>query len=120
MQRPSSGSEGLLVAVAPEPYLSACLTVLYRASIACRVWGWSGQVSAEHLTDLMDAIHNIPDLVREWERCDVEFLRRSFLLAYQEKWAGRGGLALCDIFDVIVAGTDKPAESGDAADGPRS
>lgn len=103
------------MAVAPEPYLSACMAVLYRASIACRMWGWSGEVSAEHLADLMDAIHNIPDMVREWERCDVEFLRQ-FLLTYQQKWAGRGGLALCDIFDSIVAGAGKSAEPGAAAD----
>ncbi|OWK38066.1 hypothetical protein [Fimbriiglobus ruber] len=91
------------MAVAPEPYLSACVEVLHRASTTCRVWGWSGEVSAEHLADLMDAIHNIPYLVQNWERCDVPFLRESFLLAYQRKWAGRGGIALCDIFDQVVA-----------------
>jgi hypothetical protein len=115
-----SSSEGRRVAVAPEPYLSACMAVLSWASLACRAWGWSGEVTAEHLADLMDAIHNIPDLVQDWERCDVELLRKSYLLAYQQKWAGRGGLALCDIFDAVVAGTDKLAEPGDAADGPRN
>jgi hypothetical protein len=95
------------------------MAVLYRASIACRMWGWSGEVSAEHLADLMDAIHNIPDLVRDWERCDVEFLRRSFLLVYQQKWAGRGGLALCDIFDGVIAEAGKQAEPDAAADGGR-
>jgi hypothetical protein len=84
------------------------MTVLYRASITCRAWGWSGEVSGEHLADLMDAIHNIPELVQNWERCDVEFLRRSFLLPYQQKWSGRGGLALCDIFDQVVAGVKSP------------
>jgi hypothetical protein len=93
------------------------MEVLYRASITCRVWGWSGEVSAEHLADLMDAIHNIPHLVRDWERCEVEFLRQSFLLAYQQKWVGRGGLALCNIFDEVVAGANKHAEPGAAADG---
>lgn len=95
------------------------MEVLYRASITCRVWGWSGEVSAEHLADLMDAIHNIPHLVRDWERCDVAFLRTAFLLAYQQKWAERGGLALCDIFDDVVAGHDRHAESGAASDPAR-
>ena len=101
--------------VAPEPYLSACMRVLYRVSIECRMWGWSGQVPAEHLADLMAAIHNIPNFVRQWEQCDVELLRNSYLLAYQEKWAGRGGLPLCDIFDDVVGGARK-SEPGDAAD----
>jgi hypothetical protein len=59
------------MAVAPEPYLSACMAVMFQASLGCRSWGWSGEVSAEHLADLMDAIHNIPALVRQWELCDV-------------------------------------------------
>jgi hypothetical protein len=95
------------------------MAVLYRASIACRMWGWSGEVSAEHLADLMDAIHNIPDLVQQWERCDVELLRESFLLPYQQKWAERGGLALCDIFDSIVVGAEKTAEPSSPPARPR-
>jgi hypothetical protein len=91
------------MAVAPEPYLSACMTVLYRPALACRMWGWSGEVSPEHLADLMDAIHNIPELVRHWERCDIELLR-GMLGDYERKWAGRGGLALLQIFDGIVGG----------------
>ena len=51
------------MSVAPEPYFSACMAVLYRATLTARRWGWSSHVSPEHLADLMDAIHNIPDLV---------------------------------------------------------
>lgn len=91
------------MAVAPEPYLSACMTVLRRSMLNCRAWGWSGEVSAEHIADLMDAVHNIPELVVRWERCDVEFLRTAYLLPYQQKWAERGGLPLCRIFDSVVA-----------------
>lgn len=29
------------MSAAPEPYLSACMEVLYRLTIKCRVWGWS-------------------------------------------------------------------------------
>lgn len=90
------------MAVAPEPYLSACMAVMQRATLTSRAWGWSGTVSAEHLADLMDAIHNIPQLVQHWELCDVEFLRTSFLQSYDRKWSGRGGLGLCELVDHLV------------------
>jgi hypothetical protein len=89
--------------VAPEPYLSACMTVIYRAVLHARLLGYSGTVDAAHIADLMDAVHNIPDLVRNWERCDIEMLR-VFLKDYEEKWASRGGVPLCEIFDQRVAG----------------
>lgn len=89
--------------VAPEPYFSACMEILDRQILLSRVWGWSREVCPEHLTDLMDATHNIPGLVRNWERCDVEWLRKS-LGRYERKWAGKGGLPLLQIFDGIVAG----------------
>ena len=89
--------------LAPEPYRSACLTVLYRAVLHARLMGFSEAVNATHLADLMDAVHNIPDLVRNSERCDIELLRTAFLKAYDDKWTGRSGLALCDIFDQVVA-----------------
>jgi hypothetical protein len=79
------------------------MTVLYRAILACRMWGWRGEVPAEHLADLMDAIHNLPELIQHWEQCDVELLR-GMLGDYERKWLDRGGLALLKIFDGIVAG----------------
>lgn len=91
------------MAAAPEPFLSACMVVLHRLAITCRMWGWSGEVSPEHLADLMDAIHNVPELVQHWERCDLELLR-GMLGDYERKWLNRGGLALLQIFDGIVAG----------------
>jgi len=67
--------------LAPEPYLSACLEVLYRASVHARMLGWQGETggldaeqSAE-LANLMDAIHNIPHLIQRWEYCDERLLR---------------------------------------------
>lgn len=89
--------------VAPEPYLSACMTVVYRALLHARSMGFSGTVDAAHIADLTDAVHNIPDLVRNWNRCDIE-LMRAYLKSYEEKWAARGGLALCEIFDQRVLG----------------
>jgi hypothetical protein len=79
------------------------MEVLSHVAIACRVWGWSGNVSPENLADLMDAVHNIPHLVRNWPGFDVSWLRRS-LQRYEQKWRGQGRLALCQIFDDVVAG----------------
>jgi len=89
--------------LAPEPYHSACMSVIYSAAIYARVQGWQKSVDPDDIADLMDAIHNIPEHVQNWERCDVELLRKSFLGAYQEKWSSRGGPPLRDIFDDAVS-----------------
>ena len=89
--------------IAPEPYFSACMGVVYRALVHARLMGWSGKVNSEHLADLMDAVHNIPKLVHRWEDCDVERLR-AFLKTYEETWLSRGGLPLCEFFNRAIAG----------------
>lgn len=82
--------------------MSACMKVVYHAAVYARSWGYSGKVDANNIADLMDAIHNIPELIQNWERCDVQLLRMSFLGAYQDKWARHGGPPLRDIFDKAV------------------
>ena len=90
------------MAVAPEPYLSACLDVLDRAILSARVSGWLGQVAPEHLADLMTAVHNIPFLLRNWEKCNLEW-QRNGLARYGEKWREHGGMSLVEAFDAAVA-----------------
>ena len=94
--------------LAPEPYLSACLEVVYRAALNARVIGWSGekdglnaQQSAQ-LADLMDAIHNIPHLLQRWEQCD-ESLLRSFLETFDTKWKGSGAGLLLVVYEEALA-----------------
>ena len=77
------------MAIAPEPQLRACLRVIYMASLDARVAGWNGDVNAERLADLMDAIHNIPNLIQHWENCDEDLLK-SMLLDYERKWRDDG------------------------------
>lgn len=90
---------------APEPYLSAFLWVLHRAIISCRFGHWQGEFSSEHTAELMDAIHNIPTMIQNWEPEHLEFLRAS-LQDYETKWLSRGGIALCQIFDDAVSNPD--------------
>ncbi|HEY3804791.1 MAG TPA: hypothetical protein VGL61_19390 [Kofleriaceae bacterium] len=72
------------MALAPEPYLSACLEVLRHAIIQAR---FIAAERSERLSDLLDAVHNIPDLIQRWEQCDVRLLE-SFLEAFDDKWQG--------------------------------
>ncbi|MGE0551606.1 MAG: hypothetical protein AB7O24_18005 [Kofleriaceae bacterium] len=79
--------------LAPEPYLSACLEVLYLAAVSGRHLGWEGEHTglttdqSAMLHDLMHAVHNIPRLLRRWEQCDETLLRR-MLEDFDTKWTG--------------------------------
>jgi hypothetical protein len=105
------------VALAPEPYLSACLEVLKHATIHARLiayGGHSGGLAAENsdcLADLMDAVHNLPDLLQHWEKCD-ERLLRSFLRAFDEKWQDRTSVRLLATYLRFVG--PGPAPRGNA------
>ncbi len=90
------------MSVAPEPYLSAYLSVLYQAALAGRSWAWSNEPN-EKPGDLMDAIHNIPNLLNRWEECDEPSLR-SDLLRFDRKWAqSDGDLRLCSFLENALA-----------------
>ena len=56
----------------------------------------------EQIAALMDAIHNLPHLLNDWERCDQKMLRQS-LLAYDEDWADAGGVRLSAVYDKALA-----------------
>lgn len=79
------------MSLAPESHLAAALEVLYRALVNARVLGYQGHESGlpptkcDQLADLMDAIHNIPHLLTDWERCD-ESLLRGMLDDYDKRW----------------------------------
>jgi len=95
------------MALAPEPHLSACLEVLRRATIDARLIAYEGHdvglnaKQSDCLADLMDAVHNIPDLVRRWEDCDERLLRSS-LEAFDEKWRDETTVSLLETYVRIV------------------
>lgn len=89
---------------APAPKLAACLEVLYRAALDARLLGYAGEREglgpdkAKRLADLMDAVHEIPRLVADWERCDEQLLR-SMLGDYDARHGG----GLLATYDRVVA-----------------
>jgi hypothetical protein len=86
------------------------MSVMHWATLHARLMGWSGKVDAGHLADLMDAIHNIPELVQDWERCDLKFLRESFFRAYDTKWSAVSGFSMCATFDDALSKHDTRAQ----------
>ena len=81
------------MSLALPPQLAACLEVLYAAAVEARLLGYEGHErgltsrQADQLADLMDAIHNIPHQLCDWERCD-ESLLRAMLHDYDVRWGG--------------------------------
>jgi hypothetical protein len=94
------------MSIAPENCLRAGLEVLYKASVAARMFGYEGAQaglsakSSALLADLMDAVHNIPQLLVRWEECDEELLV-AMLKDYDAKWASS---ALADEYSRVRGG----------------
>lgn len=86
---------------APDAKLAACLRVLYLAAIEARLLGWKGErdgltrEESKRLGDLMDAVHNIPNLAADWEHCNEQLLRD--MLGDYDARHGDGLLAAYDL-----------------------
>ena len=92
----------------PDSTLLACLAVLYSACVRARSLGYEGQTSglgrdrAELLADLMDAVHNLPDLIVRWSECD-ESLVRANLEDFDARWPSEG-IGLLATYNHSLAG----------------
>ena len=90
----------------PEANLRACLAVLGRACVHARRLGYEGEQAglpsdrSRLLADLMDAVHNIPDLITRWPSCDQALLR-GMLADFDSKWPS-AGIALLPDYDRIA------------------
>lgn len=76
----------------PEDKARACLVVLHRACVYARQLGYEGEREglparrAQMLAEMMDAVHDIPQLLLRWPQCN-ESLLRSILGDFDRKWA---------------------------------
>jgi hypothetical protein len=91
-----------------ESDLRACLAVLYRACIHARLLGYEGERNglsvdkSRLLADLMDAVHNIPDLITRWPSRNQDLLR-GMLADFDARWSS-SGFALLPAYDEIATG----------------
>lgn len=71
---------------APEPCASAALWVLYRVVLFIR--NEADSISPQQLSDLGEAIHNVPESLTEYGRYFNEAeIRDHFFKVYDETWA---------------------------------
>ncbi|MEM7625366.1 MAG: hypothetical protein AAF333_07045 [Planctomycetota bacterium] len=72
--------------LAPEPYFSGMMQFIH--FLACNLRNHASDFSAEQLSDLGDALHNIPEsLVRYGINLDEQKIRDWYLSSYDDKWA---------------------------------
>ncbi len=92
---------------APDPQLKACLAALYHAALEGRRLGFIGSRSlrnrlssrgSRQMADVMDAVHNLPWLIENWEKCDQDGLRQN-LGSYKRKWGERAGTDLLTVYE---------------------
>ena len=93
------------MSIPDQPIFSAYLEVIQQATIYARHLALCKQ-SYEQISDLMDAIHVIPELLDEWERCDPPSLFR-YLEVYDKKWSRQDNFSLVKIFEEYVQSKDQ-------------
>lgn len=75
-----------------ETELVKYLTVIREAILHARVLAWQKR-SHEEIADLLDAIHNVPEMLIKWESCDEKYLKEK-MESYDKKWTKGDGFSL--------------------------
>jgi hypothetical protein len=75
----------------PENVMRAALYTLYRAMVYCRNYSSAAKAPQDVVCNLMDALHEIPEILRRWGTYDnnVEKLRLYFGCFHHERWKER-------------------------------
>lgn len=96
------------MAIAPDSYLSACLVVVHEALLRARYIARHHDENvgfnddAAEIAALMDAVHNLPSLLAEWENCDVSRLRDD-LAHYDHVFGAKSRLELLKVLEGELA-----------------
>ena len=76
--------------IPPEPYHGAALYLLYQVALFMR--NYADKIEQKQLSDLGDAIHNVPESLTEYGHYfDEQKIRDVYLAAYDKKWVKSAG-----------------------------
>lgn len=97
--------------IVPEPVLRAYLQLFAHVSLYVRGHSTGdGRLSDQELFDLMDAIHNIPEMLTAHGTTFTHDALQPYLAAYDERWQDRRGLSLRKIVQSQLASHHKRLE----------
>ena len=74
------------MAVAPDPILQAGLETLRTALICCRNWTLHDDASIRQVNDLMEAIHEVPAMLMNWDGHDLSELKTHLNCFHASHW----------------------------------
>jgi hypothetical protein len=84
--------------IAPEPVLRAGNEVVYQACVYCRSVALDGTAIPQMIAELMDAIHDVPRALVNWQSdYSIDVLRSHLGTVSAKKWPGMPNLVA--IFD---------------------
>ena len=86
----------------PNNELKACRDAIRMAVLEARAWGRQNEVPAEQLSDLMDAVHNIPGIIQNWGDSSISEIRRE-ISTYDKKWGHSGAISLKSRFEQFAS-----------------
>ena len=76
------------MSIAPEPILRAGNDTVSWACIFCRNQSLASTVSAKMVNDVMEAIHEVPRMLVDWEHHDLAEVRMHFGGFQASRWPG--------------------------------
>jgi len=93
--------------LAPEPHFTAYLFVQHKAILTLRMWiRYEEKISFDQIHDLMDAIHNISELLYAYKGWHVHENVVHDLQRYDAKWSQEGNnprICLVELLDDAMA-----------------
>jgi hypothetical protein len=90
---------------APQTILAAALSTLHLALIYCRNITLSKEDRRKEVNEIMEAIHEVPDFLANWQLHDLKELRLHLSCFDSKKWIGSPNLL--KIFDAKLQELEK-------------
>lgn len=96
------------MSIAPEPILRAGNYAVSRACIYCRNQSLGNSIPAKMVNELMEAIHEVPRMLVDWDRHNLTELRTHLGCFRASQWPGAPDLVSTFDFKLKEFGYEDP------------
>jgi len=87
----------------PGPVLAAALKALHFGLVWCRKRALEGNAKPEEIAVMMDALHHVPEMLRDWNRHTIGEIRTHLDCFDGRRWNGPDLVA---VFDAELTGEE--------------